>query len=439
MWTEVTNYRRLNQACSKLRNMKKISFLSGSWDTPSTEIWTLIRVVITALICPRVDFFQVSDGVVSFEDYPQISIVFSHRNIYANKNWDRVPVLEQYVDRERCEIRTSGAHTYAALETANTKSWFKLISGIALLCPWVFAEKPLNDIEKEFLKIISEYGNNFDANRFNEICGILYDNLDFDKYVLDQVAYSLTKKSYDKRLKNAKEEVENCRQQIQYYEAQINDYLNVLQDKTAKLNGLYNVGDKGSDELIEFLHSADIHDFEVGSDKVYFTVYSLLSCYEEGQVKPYVFNNNRVLSGERENPPYTKQEMKAFYKAVFEDKTMWIKLAARYSISTEISVAARSHDETLNSDRINNPNIGYAGCLGGYRGDLRQAQEAHDPVAALSICQQSACSVNLGEIWPMAYVTRDLFRSTGKVIHTDDGDITFDEAMERIKAQMNKE
>lgn len=439
MWTESNNYRKIDRACSKLCDMNKISFTSGRNDTPSSRIWTLIRVVITALICPRVDFFQASDGAVSFEDFPKLSIVFSCERRYANKSWDRVRVLEQYVDRNCCEIRTDGAHTYVALETAETGSWFKLMSGIALLCPWIFADKPLNDVEKEFLKMISEYGNYIDQNRFDEICGILYDRLDFDKYVLDQVAYSLTKKSYDKRLKSAKDDIESCRQQIQYYEAQINEYLNVLQDRTAKLNGLYNVGDKGSDELLEFLKSAEIHDFEVGSDKVYFTVYSLLSCYEEGQVKPYVFNNHRVLSGERGNTPYTEQEMKAFYKAVFEDKTLGIKLAARYSISMDINVEAISQNQTLNSDRINNPNIGYAGCLGGYRGDLRQAQEAHDPVAALSICQQSACSVNLGEIWPMIHVTRDLFRSTGKVIHTDDGDITFDEAMERIKAQMNKE
>lgn len=439
MWTEVTNYRRLDLACSKLCNINKISFLSGSCDTPSSSVWTLIRVVIAALVCPRVDFFQASDGEVSFENFPQLSIVFSIDSRYAPENWDRIPVLEQYVDRDCCEVRTDGTHTYAALETSDKRRWFKLVSGMPLLCPWIFAEKPLNDIETEFLKIISEYGNNFDATRFNEICGILYDRIDFDKYVLDQVAYSLTKKSYDKRLENAKNEIESCRQQIQYHEAQINDYLNILQDRTAKLNGLYNVGDKGSDELLEFLKSAEIHDFEVRNDKVYFTVYSLLSCYEEGQVKPYVFNNHRVLSGERGNPPYTEQEMKAFYKAVFEDKTLGIKLAARYSISMDINVEARSQDQTLNYDRINNPNIGYAGCLGGYRGDLRQAQEAHDPVAALSICQQSACSVNLGEVWPMAYVTRDLFRSTGKVIRTDDGDITFDEAMERIKAQINKE
>lgn len=439
MWTESNNYRKIDRACSKLINMNKISFLSGSCGTPSSKIWGIIRVVIAALIGPRVEFFQASDGAVSLADFPDLSIIFSRDCRYANKNWDRVPVLEQYVDRDCCEIRTDGTHTYVALESLDTKRWFKLISGIALLCPWIFEEKPLNDVEKEFLKMISEYGNHIDETRFDEVCGLLYENINLDKLALEQVAYSLTKKSYDKRIKKAKDEIESCRQQIQYYEAQINEYLNVLQDRTTKLNGLYSSGNNGSDELLEFLHSADIHDFEVGSDKVYFTVYSLLSCYEEGQVKPYVLNNNRVLSGERGNPPYTEQEIKAFYKAVFVDKTMWIKLAARYSISTEINVEAISRDGALMSDRINNPNIGYAGCLGGYIGDLRQAQEAHDPVAALSICQQSACSVNLGEIWPMAYVTRDLFRSTGKVIHTDDGDITFDEAMERIKAQMNKE
>lgn len=439
MWTESNNYRKIDRACSKLIDMNKISFLSGSCDTPSSKIWSIIRVVIAALIGPRVEFFQASDGFVSFADYPDLSIVFSRDCRYAIKTWDRVPVLEQYVDRNCCEIRTDGAHTYVALESLDTKRWFKLISGISLLCPWIFEEKPLNDVEKEFLKMISEYGNHIDETRFDEVCGLLYENINLDKLALEQVAYSLTKKSYDKRIKKAKDEIASCRQQIQYYEAQINEYLNILQDRTTKLNGLYNFGSKGDDELLEFLHSADIHDFEVGSDKVHFTVYSLLSCYEEGQVKPYVLNNSRVLSGERGNPLYTEQEMKAFYKAVFVDKTMWIKLAARYSISTEINVEAISRDGALMPDRINNPNIGYAGCLGGYRGDLRQAQEANDPVAALSICQQSACSVNLGEIWPMAYVTRDLLRSTGKVIHTDDGDITFAEAMERIKAQMNKE
>lgn len=439
MWTRTKKYRKIDQVCSTLINMERLSFISGSYDTPSGEVWTLIRVVVAALVCPRVGFFQASDGRNSFAEHDKLSVVFSTSSSLADKSWERLTVLEQYVDRNNCEIWTDGSHSYVALKSGSDSDWFKLVSGIALLCPWVFADKPLSNVEKEFLKIISDHGKNFDGNRFDEICGILCENIGVDKMLLEQVACTLTKKSYDKRLENIKSNIENYRKQIQYYEDEISSYLNSIQERTIELNGLYAMSNNGSDELLEFLKSADIHDIDVGDEDIFFTVHSLLSCYDEGQVKPYILNSSRVLSGGRLNTPYTEQEMKAFYKAVFVDKTLWIKLAARYSISMRICVRARSQNDTIDPDRINNPNIGYAGCLGGYRGDLDQAQEANDPIAALSICQQSACSVNLGEIWPMEYVTRDLFRSTGKVIHTDDGDITFAEAMERIKTQMNKE
>lgn len=445
MWTETNNYRKIDRACSELVRLKKLSFHSGGFDTPSDKVWTLIRVVISALICPRVGFFVASDGRYEFSEDSKLSIVFARNDDYANKSWDRIQILEQYVDKNRCQIWTNGEHTYVSLNSMDYRKWFKLVSGITLLCPWAFANKPLSDIEKEFLKIIAESDERFDEERFDEICGILYENIGLEKIVIEKVAYDLTKKSYDRRVQHVKGEIENCRNQIQYYQRQISSYLNSLQNNTVILNGLYSTGGKGSDELQDFLQSADIHDFEFGDNKIIFTVYSLLSCYEEGQVKPYVLDNNRVLSGENGwnetyvNAPYTKQEMKEFYKAVFVDKTLWIKLAAKYSISIDVNVEAVSCNGRIKSDRINNPNIGYAGCLGGYSDDLRQAQEANDPVAALSICQQSACSVNLGEIWPMSTVTQDLFASKGKVIHTDDGDITFAEAMERIKAQMNKE
>lgn len=445
MWTETNNYRKIDRACSELIQLKKLSFHSGIFDTPSGKSLTLIRVVISALICPRVDFFMASDGRYDFSDDDRLNLVFSRDDGYANKSWDRIQVLEQYVDKNRCQIWTNGEHTYVSLDSMDYRKWFKLVSGITLLCPWVFANKPLSDIEKEFLKIIAESDERFDEERFDEICGILYENIGLEKIVIEKVAYDLTKKSYDRRVQHVKSEIENCRNQIQYYEKQISSYLNSLQNNTTILNGLYGTEGKGMDELQDFLKSADIHDFEFCDNKIIFTVYSLLSCYEEGQVKPYVLDNNRVLRGEYGwnktyvDAPYTAQEMKEFYKAVFVDKTLWIKLAAKYSISIDVNVEAISYSGKITSDRINNPNIGYAGCLGGYSDDLRQAREANDPIAALSICQQSACSVNLGEIWPMASVTQDLFSSKGKVIHTDDGDITFAEAMERIKAQMNKE
>ena len=441
------NYLELDNACSRFVQMGKFVIHSGGCDTPSASIWEMIRIVFAAIVCPRVDHIHVSDGYNDLSDCRDLNVVFTTGTRYAPQNWDHVSTLEMFVDRSKCSIWQSGRQTYVSLDSWIPEKWFKMISGITLLCPWVFADNSLSDEEKEFLKLISETDKTtFSAERFDELCKILYDRLGIENLIIQDVVKKLTKGNSERRITRAKNNLSDFRSRIEDYEKEIYNLLDKIQETTALLNGLYASQSKGSDEFLEFLQNSEITNFEVGEDYVYFTVYSLLSCYVEEQVNTYVLHNNNVLRGictwdmrEYVDMPYSEDEMRAFYKAVFIDHTFRIKLAARYCVSLNLRVSAQRTYGGLCTDRIDNPNIGYASCLGGYVSDLRAAAEAFDPVAVMSICKQSACSVNLGEVWPMARVTQDLVGSKGKVIQTDDGDITFTQAMEQIKANMNKE
>ena len=198
------------------------------------------------------------------------------------------------------------------------------------------------------------------------------------------------------------------------------------------------------DELVDFLRHSNITIDTSSANGVAITVRTVLGCYEEGEVEAYVLNNRQALTGDSGNwykrvvrMPYTQQQMKQFYKAVFDHK-IDIKIAASYKVTSSLSVNGLMQNDVIDPDYINNPNIGQAGCLGGYSGDLAEAKRHFDPMAILSICQQSASSVNLGEVWPMAVVTCELVESTGKVIRTENGDITFKDAMEMILREEEK-
>ena len=116
-------------------------------------------------------------------------------------------------------------------------------------------------------------------------------------------------------------------------------------------------------------------------------------------------------------------------------------MAATYTIDRDASVRAVEADNPMDpiaADYINNPHIAFASCLGGYAGDLADAERNHDYIAALAITQQSASNVSLSETWAMGRVTQQLVLGSGKVIRTQDGtDITFEEAMQIICDEMN--
>lgn len=334
--------------------------------------------------------------------------------------------------------------------------WLRVISAIPMLLPWLFeGEQKLQPDEYALLQLvykISQKDNAASRKDFWDATASFIAKYAYDMIEYRSAAQEITVNAQADQIRSASRNIEEAEQEIKSYQRRISDQLRIIAEYNAKIAYLRKTDtNQLRQEIYDYLRSGGfrIDHIGIGSGYIQYTVLTTLSCYDEDMVDSYVLNYHDVLDGyssigrgshEIDNP-YDNDQMAAFYRAVFVDHRFTIKMAATYIINRDAVVHAVEADdpmEPIAADYINNPHIAFASCLGGYVGDLTDAERNHDYIAALAISQQSASNVSLSETWAMGRVTQQLVLGSGKVIRTQDGtDITFKEAMQIICDEMN--
>lgn len=334
--------------------------------------------------------------------------------------------------------------------------WLRVISAIPMLLPWLFeGEQKLQPDEYALLQLvykISQKDNAASRKDFWDATAPFIAKYAYDMIEYRSAAQEITVNAQADQIRSASRNIEEAEQEIKDYQRRISDKLRRIAEYNAKIAYLRKTDtNQLRQEIYDYLRSGGfrIDNITRGSGYIQYTVLTTLSCYDEDMVDSYVLNYSDVLDGyssigrgshEIDNP-YDNDQMAAFYRAVFVDHRFAIKMAATYTIDRDADVHAVEADdpmEPIAADYINNPHIAFASCLGGYSGDLTDAERNHDYIAALAISQQSASNVSLSETWAMGRVTQQLVLGSGKVIRTQDGtDITFKEAMQIICDEMN--
>lgn len=325
-----------------------------------------------------------------------------------------------------------------------------------MLLPWLFeGEQKLQPDEYALLQLvykISQKDNAASRKDFWDATAPFIAKYAYDMIEYRSAAQEITVNAQADQIRSASRNIEEAEQEIKDYQRRISDKLRRIAEYNAKIAYLRKTDtNQLRQEIYDYLRSGGfrIDNITRGSGYIQYTVLTTLSCYDEDMVDSYVLNYSDVLDGyssigrgshEIDNP-YDNDQMAAFYRAVFVDHRFAIKMAATYTIDRDADVHAVEADdpmEPIAADYINNPHIAFASCLGGYSGDLTDAERNHDYIAALAISQQSASNVSLSETWAMGRVTQQLVLGSGKVIRTQDGtDITFKEAMQIICDEMN--
>lgn len=334
--------------------------------------------------------------------------------------------------------------------------WLRVISAIPMLLPWLFeGEQKLQPDEYALLQLvykISQKDNAASRKDFWDATASFIAKYAYDMIEYRSAAQEITVNAQADQIRSASRNIEEAEQEIKDYQRRISDKLRRIAEYNARIAYLRKTDtNQLRQEIYDYLRSGGfrIDNITRGNGYIQYTVLTTLSCYDEDMVDSYVLNYPDVLDGyssigrgshEIDNP-YDNDQMAAFYRAVFVDHRFAIKMAATYTIDRGADVHAVEADdpmEPIAADYINNPHIAFASCLGGYSGDLTDAERNHDYIAALAISQQSASNVSLSETWAMGRVTQQLVLGSGKVIRTQDGtDITFKEAMQIICDEMN--
>lgn len=434
-------------------------FTSDQYRAVSGDDLLVLQAVWMCVVAPRTETLHLENGHNGDTDAEFLyltTVPFPVTNDLTS-----VTRLENYIAPEHSKVYILPDKRRAIVDVDQAVRprhaiWLRVISAIPMLLPWLFeGEQKLQPDEYALLQLvykISQKDNAASRKDFWDATAPFIAKYAYDMIEYRSAAQEITVNAQADQIRSASRNIEEAEQEIKDYQRRISDKLRRIAEYNAKIAYLRKTDtNQLRQEIYDYLRSGGfrIDNITRGSGYIQYTVLTTLSCYDEDMVDSYVLNYSDVLDGyssigrgshEIDNP-YDNDQMAAFYRAVFVDHRFAIKMAATYTIDRDADVHAVEADdpmEPIAADYINNPHIAFASCLGGYSGDLTDAERNHDYIAALAISQQSASNVSLSETWAMGRVTQQLVLGSGKVIRTQDGtDITFKEAMQIICDEMN--
>ena len=434
-------------------------FTSDKYRAVGDDGLLVLKAVWMCVVAPRTETLHLENGHNGDTDAEFLYLTTVPFPVTSDLT--SVTRLENYIAPEHSKVyivpdkRRAVVNVDQAVRPRNA-IWLRVISAIPMLLPWLFeGEQKLQPDEYALLQLvykISQKDNAASRKDFWDATAPFIAKYAYDMIEYRSAAQEITVNAQADKIRSASCNIEHAEREIKDYQRRISDQLRLIAECNARIAYLRKTDtNQLRQEVYDYLRSGGfrIDNISSGNGYIQYTVLTTLSCYDEDMVDAYVLNCSDVLDGYSSigsgsntiDNPYDNDQMAAFYRAVFVDHRFTIKMAATYTIDRDVevrAVEAGNPMEPVAADYINNPHIAFVSCLGGYVGDLTDAERNHDYIAALAISQQSASNVSLSETWAMGRVTQQLVLGSGKVIRTQDGtDITFKEAMQIICDEMN--
>jgi hypothetical protein len=202
---------------------------------------------------------------------------------------------------------------------------------------------------------------------------------------------------------------------------------NAIQDLQITLAGLQCRldGDNGESELMEyFLCNKNLSIIRVQGAELEFVVHGYVDIYDEEALERYLDNPGSYLY-KWVDEEATKESLERFYRAVFFDRTLKLRICAAYKANMRNSITPiKAYIFPPESGSyIPNPHIQNAGCIGGYYSRFMEYMQKRDYVGAIDQAAVSARNLNFHDSGVIAKFINALLKTTIQCIEDADGNL----------------
>lgn len=400
-----------------------------------------LQVVMVALLHRRTDSFILADDSVLKNAETADNILLVRRSAELSSG------VQHYTQYNESISTVLGADNYAVIEKQDAKggrciivyydrakgSFAHILGCLPRLFPALF-QGELAPTQDELVLLKGFYSGHLSPAPVQRAIESILGTLHIEDNLVEKAVAAITSGAKEAKIESLLETVRYINQRIEDSRKNISDCLNDIDQVNARIAWLYShKQDTVQKEMVDFIRSNEIQVEGSSSEGLYFVVRTTLCTYDETLVPNYLLNSDSVTGCI--TPYYSTEQVREFLKQLLLERKFQLKLKAKYKLNAECFTSANPASG-VDDDYVWNPHISYYTCLGGYARDLEEAQRQHDYVAALAICQQSAGSVNPAEPMQFIRILRDLESSTGNVIRTPQGDITFKQCMQQIAQEL---
>lgn len=396
-----------------------------------------LQLVMAALLHRRTDSFILADDSVP------VSVKLADNILLVRRSGELPGGVRGYTQYSTSLSTVLGADNYAVLEKQDAKggryitvyydsakgTFAHILGCLPRLFPALF-QGELAPTQDELVLLKGFYSGRLSLAPVQRVVENILDTLHIEDNLVEKAVAAITSGAREAKIESLLETVRCLNQRIEEARQTISDHLKNIDQTNARIVWLYShKQDTVQKEMVDFIRSNDIEVEGSSPDGFCFVVHTTLCTYDETLVQNYLLNSDHVNKCIRNS--YSPDQVRKFLKQLLLDRKFQLKLKAKYKLNADCYVSAEPASG-VDDDYVWNPHIAYYTCLGGYARDLEDAQRQQDYVAALAICQQSAGSVNPAEPMQFVRILRNLAESTGNVIRTPQGDITFAKCMQQI-------
>lgn len=358
-------------------------------------------------------------------DFEEGGRVFGSALAELYPDYKHLEAIEAYLSREskrtaKVLFSEKYKHTVVTIDKWSVGITHLLVSVFPALMPWLVADKPLSDKERQLLSALTKENG---LDEYSELLNEFYEKMDFRSQRISEQLKGFASAAVEQERRNLERQITDCDDNIAYLENQIGLHFKTRRDCMDKLNGvlqrIQEGGEESDAEIIEFfLANRRLNLLSVNGQQLDLEIETDLGnydadCYEalRNNLRSYLYDDNLYGSVNPENA-------RLLLDAIFQDQSCRIYMRSRFRLdfaSHSFSNIQRSFSDAIRRRTVPNPHLHHFTCLGNNERNLRQALKNKDYVGAVAQLVTVTGNLNLHENVNGRYFLEDTFNFPDRI------------------------
>lgn len=309
-------------------------------------------------------------------------------------------------------------------------------------CPKLFENKPLTPDELEFLGTLTRRN----ADDYKAALVKLSKNMNLREKILKVIVKDFERRETQRMIHNEEATVATLAASVEDMMRRYADAVKKHKKEMMMLEGMKQslANQKESSELLDYLSANKSVDLlKIDGSTMHITIRTFCDVFDQNTWNKYSERGDLFRHYNPTKECFKKPEnIKKLMDAIFcENPLIRLKFCGYYNLNLDghvYSQSGRRYDAEY-KDYMPNPHLQIHNCLGDNRAQISQMLTRGNTIGAIECATASCKALNLSEVTQTVRpMINDIIRSDNKIIHTEDGDMTPEEALKWLEEKEKK-
>lgn len=334
---------------------------------------------------------------------------------------EKVTVFFQKTMKVKCFVNAETKSTVVFTECMDIRQYHYIQCALLVMVPWYYSGGSLDD---KSLALIYSLREN-ESTKYMEAVNAMYNPNDAEREFTKELLGNIETYYYREEYSRVTSSIDELFSQYSSYLTRISEVLSKKDELETQKLGLKARIDSGVNdgEIMEyFLSNSGVHLVDVVGNTIEFVTTSNLVNFDSDEAESMI-NDDRsmlyIVDGHAMNNYIKHEDMKAVMKAIFVDRTLKMRVCAKYSISLSGGVNADKHFDygIAYNTYTPNPHTDQYRCMGNYTRIIEDLLARHNIILAIEQCVASCGSLNFEDTTVMEEFVKRFYGTSSYTVN----------------------